>query len=925
MSGLSFVAPLALIGLLALPAIWWLLKATPPRPVTRLFPPLALIVRPKRDEETPIRTPWWLIALRLLIAGLIVLAVAGPILQPSERIVQGEGPLWLVVDNGASAAPDWPERRATAAAILTEAGDTGRPVLLVATADGPDGIGAQTTAAEAVRRLNALSPRATLPDRVPLLPALARLAAETPPGEIIALPEPGDNGTAHDFLSGLARLSPTAPVTLAVSGRPAPVAIDGVEQDGAAVTIHLRRPVAGTQAEGSLRLLDRKGRLLDERPFTLAAGDAQADVRFELPLEIRNDIARAEVTNGNSALGVHLLDDRWRRRSVAIVTATSSDAARPLIAPEYFLEKALAPFAEVTVTGQGALSDAFKAAIEARPAAILVADAGRFSAGEAALARAFMEKGGVLVRFAGPRLAASDETQVPTPLRRGDRALGGSLSWSKPQALGSFSENSPYAGLAVPGDVTVNRQVLAEPGVDLADRTWASLSDGTPLVTAARTGAGWLVLFHVTADTRWSNLPISGAFVEMLRRTVALGSAAGNARDVGGNAMLPPLSLLDGYGRPMAPSAGVTGIREADIATIRPSRSTPPGLYGSDDGFRALNPLRPDMAYLPSDLSNLPGSIHRTGLVTEAATDLSPFGFGLAFLLLIADGLAVTALAGGFRRRRSATAAMVIGIGLALLLMPPVARAADDARLLEALSATRLAYVETGIADIDETSRAGLSTLSRFIANHSSLEPGEPMAVDPEHDELSVFPLIYWPIDAAAQMPSAAAMTHVEAFMKDGGTVLFDSRDDADFSAASPNTARLRDMLATIDVPPLEPVPSDHVLTKSFYLLGAFVGRTEGSPLWVEAPDNEGSEDTGEGRPVRAADGVSPLLITGNDLAGAWAADEGGAFLHPLVPGSPRQREFAFRAGLNIVMYVLTGSYKADQVHVPALLERLGQ
>ena len=275
----------------------------------------------------------------------------------------------------------------------------------------------------------------------------------------------------------------------------------------------------------------------------------------------------------------------------------------------------------------------------------------------------------------GPRLAASDETQVPTPLRRGDRALGGSLSWSKPQALGSFSENSPYAGLTVPGDVTVNRQVLAEPGLDLADRTWASLSDGTPLVTAARVGAGWLVLFHVTADTRWSNLPISGAFVEMLRRTVALGSAARSARDVGGSAMLPPLSLLDGYGRPTAPTAGVTGIREADIATARPSRSTPPGLYGSDDGFRALNPLRPDMTYMPPDLSSLPGSIRRTGLVTEAAIDLSPFGFGLSFLLLLIDGLAVTALAGGFRRRRSATAAIVIGIGLALLLMPPTARA----------------------------------------------------------------------------------------------------------------------------------------------------------------------------------------------------------------------------------------------------------
>ena len=920
MSGLSFIAPLALLGLLALPAIWWLLKATPPRPVTRVFPPLALIVRPKRDDETPVRTPWWLIALRLLIAGLIVAAAAGPFLHPAERIISGEGPLWLIIDNGASAAPDWPERRATAAAILAEAGDAGRPVLLVATAEGPDGIGAQTTAAEALRRVNALAPRAVLPERASLLPVLTHLAAEMPPGEVVALPEPGDDGTAHDFLSGVVRLSDAAPQTLAVSSRPAPIAIDGVEQDGAAITIHLRRPAAGEPAEGSLRLLDRKGRLLDERAFAFTAGDVRADARFELPLEIRNDIARAEVAGGNSALGVHLLDDRWRRRSVAIVTATGSEAARPLIAPEYFLEKALAPFAEVIVPGQGALSEAFKAAVDARPAAILVADVGRLGEGEAALARAFMEKGGVLVRFAGPRLAASDETQVPVMLRRGDRSLGGSLSWSRPQALGGFSESGPYAGLTVPGDVTVSRQVLAEPGVDLADRTWASLSDGTPLVTAARVGAGWLVLFHVTADTRWSNLPISGVFVDMLRRTVALGTASG-AREISGNAMLPPLALLDGQGRPAASSAGVTGVREADLATIRPSRSTPPGLYGSDDGFRALNPLRPEMTYAPPDLSGLPDGVRRTGLVTETAVDLSSFGFGLAFLLLLADGLAVTALIGGFKQRRTATALIIVAF--AFLVMPHDARAADDARVLEALSATRLAYVETGIADIDKTSSAGLSTLSRFIASHSSLEPGEPMAVDPEHDELSVFPLIYWPVDAATPMPSAAAMARVEAFMKDGGTVLFDSRDDADFAATSPNTARLRDMLAMIDVPPLEPVPTDHVLTKAFYLLGTFVGRSEGSPLWVEA--GETNEDAGEERPVRAADGVSPLLITGNDLAGAWAADDDGAFLHPLVPGAPRQREFAFRAGVNIVMYVLTGSYKADQVHVPALLERLGE
>ena len=136
----------------------------------------------------------------------------------------------------------------------------------------------------------------------------------------------------------------------------------------------------------------------------------------------------------------------------------------------------------------------------------------------------WIDNGGVLVRFAGPHLAGADDDLVPVKLRRGGRILGGSLSWDKPQQLAAFSRESPFNGMAVPTDVTVTRQVLAEPDSQLTDRTWATLADGTPLVTAERRGKGLLVLFHVTADTRWSDLPLSGAFVDMLRRIVSLAS-----------------------------------------------------------------------------------------------------------------------------------------------------------------------------------------------------------------------------------------------------------------------------------------------------------------------------------------------------------------------------------------------------------------
>ena len=165
--------------------------------------------------------------------------------------------------------------------------------------------------------------------------------------------------------------------------------------------------------------------------------------------------------------------------------------------------------------------------------------------------------------------------------------------------------------------------------------------------------------------------------------------------------------------------------------------------------------------------------------------------------------------------------------------------------------------------------------------------------------------------------------------MKQGGTVLFDTRDAVMAPPGpggenrSPGMLALRDILGALDIPELEPVPRDHVLTKTFFLLKDFPGRFAQGQLWVEAIAPP-SDDEPE-RPARGGDGVSSILITSNDFAGAWAQRPDGQAMLPMVPGEPRQREFAFRAGVNIVMYTLTGNYKADQVHIPALLERLGQ
>jgi hypothetical protein len=493
----------------------------------------------------------------------------------------------------------------------------------------------------------------------------------------------------------------------------------------------------------------------------------------------------------------------------------------------------------------------------------------------------------------------------------------------------------------------VRRQVLAEPDGRLAERTWATLTDGTPLVTAERRGRGLLVLFHVSADTAWSDLPLSGAFVDMLRRVVALaGSAGGPAAEPAPPSdrrqapTVAPTRLLDGYGvfTPPGPTARPIPADYNGRGVI----DHPPGFYGPPEGLVAVNTLAPRDRLAPLDLAT-------TGARIEPYRQGEPVDLRAAALigvlaLLAADALIVFALAGGWMRLnwRRATTALAFAIVLAA---PAADRAwaqnaapkatqktvqqnpADDFAL-RATTQTRLAYVISGDKEIDAVSRAGLEGLSLFLSQRTALEPGDPIGVDVTKDELAFFPMLYWPIAPSATKPDATTLARIDAYMKQGGTIVFDTRDALTVlpvrgGEVSPALAKLREILSALDIPELEPVPADHVLTKSFYLLRDFPGRYGNGRLWVEALPEQSAET--EARPARAGDGVSPILITSNDLAGAWAIGPDGQPLLPLTPGEPRQREFAFRVGVNIVMYVLTGNYKADQVHVPALLERLGQ
>jgi hypothetical protein len=491
----------------------------------------------------------------------------------------------------------------------------------------------------------------------------------------------------------------------------------------------------------------------------------------------------------------------------------------------------------------------------------------------------------------------------------------------------------------VPKDITVTRQVLAEPNAALATRSWASLEDGTPLVTGEHRGKGVVSLFHVSADMRWSDLPMSGSFVEMLRRIVdSSGYTSTPGPGVAGEASVEtvaPLRTLDGFGAFGPPPSTAKPLR-ADFRD-RATPDHPPGFYGPADGPLAVNALAAADRIAPLDTASL--RAQRASYTNAEPRDLRGILLASSLALFLIDAVIVALLGAGIAallRRRAVPAALAFALALSTIAATNMATSwparADttDETAIKAVSQTRLAYVVTGNADVDSIVKAGLSGLTLFLAQRTALEAGDPVGIDPARDELAFFPLIYWPVLPGAAKPPQDAINRIDAYMKQGGTVLFDTRDaieappGANGASQTPGMLALRSILSALDVPELEPVPREHVLTKTFYLLRDFPGRFSSGQTWVETlPRDE--DDEAASRPARGGDGVSPIIITSNDLAGAWALRPDGQPMLPLSPGEPRQREFAFRAGVNIVMYTLTGNYKADQVHAPALIERLGQ
>ena len=915
---IAFTAPWVLIGLIILPILWLLLRAIPPAPIKRRFPGVALLLGLTDETRQADKTPWWLLLLRALAVAAAIVGFAGPVLNPETR-QPGTGPLLVVLDGGWADARDWQVRIDRASALVADAGRAGRSVAVLRLTDAPSEVDFQTAEAWA-GRLAALEPQAWAPQGFA--------------GWAKALPTDGfdsywlADGLDHPGRSDLtAALSAKGTLTVFQSPRQTYALYPAGFADGAIKLSATRLANAdAAELEVIARGPDPSGidRELARGTFAFAPAAQKAETTLMLPPELRNRITRFELIGQRSAGAVSLTDDSLKRRKIALIGGNGDREGLQLLSPTHYLKQALSPVADLI---DGGLMDV----LPAKPDVIILADIAKLTQAETDGLLDWLDGGGLLLRFAGPRLAASDISRIdedalmPVRLREGGRAVGGAMSWGEPKALAPFPDESPFHGLVVPADVSVTQQVLAQPDPDLTSRTIAALVDGTPLVTRKEVGAGQVVLFHVTANTEWSTLPLSGLFVQMLERlAVSTRPTTPGKDDLAGQTWVPE-QVLNGFGlaTDAGELAGVEGVKLAEALATGPSHALPPGLYTGGERRVALNVINTETVLTAA---SWPAGTRVEGIEAAREQALKGLMLAIAMGLLALDVLAALWVSG-----RLGGVGRAAAVACAMLVLPYEARAQmpDDVKAIEATRGVVLGHILTGNAQVDQVAEAGLLGLGDQLWARTSVEPEAPMGVNIETDELAFYPFLYWPITVDQPLPSAEAYTKLNRFLRTGGMIMFDTRDGdiAGFSGdTSPEGQMLQQLAAGLDIPPIEAIPSDHVLTRSFYLLQDFPGRYAGGTVWVEAsaPDAEKGKDM----PFRNLnDGVTPVIIGGADWAAAWAVDADGVQMFPVGRGyaGEEQREIAFRFGINVMMHVLTGNYKSDQVHVPALLERLGE
>ncbi len=919
----AFAEPWLLLSLMGVPLVWFMLRTMPPVPNTYKFSALWLITQSQSSRQFTDRAPLWIVIIRLTYISLLIIALANPKMHSFQHL-NGSHPLLIVIDNGWASGSGWQQRSQTANKLISAAELKKKDIFVATTAREPDRksrLAGPLTVSEALLLVDQIIPKPWSID--PLFLTQDKVKKQLP--RYFETHWISDGIFNSKKFHVIEHLKKYGPVLLLQNKSLGPTIISYIKHKGLTLQATVMRSTAELEGKTKLSAVNKDNRVITTSNITFKKGELTKTVEVRLPEKKKNEINRFVLQNEANAAAVYLVDESLKKVSVGIATRINSQSPHPLLNEVFYLKTALS---DSSYTKKGTLDKLSKKNIPI----ILVPDAYQISIEEKANIRKWVEAGGTLIRFSGPNLAANlegeseeaNDSLIPVKLRGRERAFGGSLSWQQPLNITTFNRNSPLSNLPRYKDVLVRRQLLATPAPTLKQQTWASLSDGTPIITAKNKGDGRIILFHTTATPEWSDLVISGQFVEMLQRLIKSKRTRANSAYLSN---LSALKLLDGFGQLRVPPTSDIIIPNIGLAKkLKPGPIHPPGFYGSSSAPAAFN-----LSLTAKDIKSetvIPRGIETSNFDLVNVVNLSAHLFYLALGLLLIDTLIILFLNNDrinfFTKTLPKVSLLFLIILLGIFVDIISNSALADSKLssadrfaLTASSQTRLVFAKSGTHETDVLSLSALRTLTDALRERTAASLGDPLGVNIESDDLAFFNILFCPLSALKEPLSINVQNRLNNFMDNGGILFIDSQNAIESRRSvreiTSLVPKLRAIGPHLNIFPLVPITRQHTLMRSFYILKSFPGRFSNEILWVR---NRQFSKFGE---------LTPIIAGTNDWIRAWAKNKQGDFVFSMSQKAHSQRELSIRFGINLVIYALTGNYKSDQLHTNNILKRIAK
>ncbi len=896
-TNLGFMYPNALWALSVIPIVYLVVKSLPPKPKTFDFSTFYLIQRINNNLTEKKSCPLWLLLLRLLLIIFIIIYFAKPFLNNS-KINKKIDNYVVYADMEWSTAANWEKYKSTLMDIMLEAEKLNRNFYLIDSVNNESNKGKKFLSSNHLSNyLRDISPNPWQNDRLNIIKKLDKIEYNQNSRYFYVFSK-YDNYTNEnlksDIVTYLGKKYPSLELIYLVNEvtiLEKPIII------GESIELKVKRLGDLSQDNFIIRITSSNNQIIHEKSYQFEKNKYIRLVKEFFPISVINDFKKVELINQNHAGAVFYFDDLNKKQIIGVLSEDKNYEENPLLSPIYYIIKALGNNNKILIGNLDKL-------INANADILIFPDTGIVDSKNLMFLKKWVSNGGLLVRFCGSKFVNSDSMLLSSKIeKKRIRYLGGNLSWNNEIGIKEFPSNSIFNGLKIPDNIIIKKQLLFESQSNQEFDILATLKDDTPLVSLKNLGKGKIVFFHFTANNDWSNIPLTSLFVDMLSRATLLNQMKENET-------LKELDIeteIDGFGNIVKARREVKLRDSLAIKNLFPSKEVLPGIYANDELNVALN-LAGKIRVSNLEKTNTSDSLE-TNKFFNSISDLSKILLILILILSILDILASIFIRNNINiTKKIRLKKSILNFLIFLLIFSKI----DSIGASDFANDTYLAYVKNVDKEINNVSYQGLKTLSEVLDRRTSISPKGVVEVDLENDNFFFFPFIYWPINENFINLNNKTKNKIKYYLNSGGIIFFDifgiSKNQSSFDSFLKKTLIYLKGITTNE---LLQINKNHTLYKSFYLLNNFPGRWDRKVLLV---DNNS---------MKINDGVSNIILGFNDWASAWAIDENNYPLFPVVPGGEKQREVAYRVGINITMYALTGNYKNDQVHSKSILERL--